>query len=51
MTLQVEVLDKVTGDVVEAFGRLLPQLSRSAPPLGQADGQLGDRLARRLVPP
>jgi ribosomal protein S18 acetylase RimI-like enzyme len=37
VTLQVEVLDKVTGDVVEAFGRLLPQLSRSAPPLGQAD--------------
>jgi ribosomal protein S18 acetylase RimI-like enzyme len=37
VTLQVEVLDKVTGEVVEAFGRLLPQLSRSAPPLGQAD--------------
>lgn len=35
--LQVEVLDKVTGEVVEAFGRLLPQLSRSAAPLGQAD--------------
>jgi ribosomal protein S18 acetylase RimI-like enzyme len=31
------VLDKVTGEVVEAFGRLLPQLSRSAPPLGQAE--------------
>jgi ribosomal protein S18 acetylase RimI-like enzyme len=37
VTLQVEVLDKVTGEVVEAFGRLLPQLSRSAAPLGQAD--------------
>ena len=37
MTLQVEVLGEVTGEVVEAFGRLLPQLSRSARPLGQAD--------------
>ena len=37
MTVQVEVLDKVTGEVVEAFGRLLPQLSRSAPPLGPAE--------------
>jgi ribosomal protein S18 acetylase RimI-like enzyme len=37
VTVQVEVLDKVTGEVVEAFGRLLPQLSRSAPPLGPAD--------------
>jgi ribosomal protein S18 acetylase RimI-like enzyme len=37
VTLQVEVLDKVTGEVVEAFGRLLPQLSRSAAPLAQAD--------------
>jgi len=35
MTVQVEVLDKVTGEVVEAFGRLLPQLSSSAPPLDQ----------------
>ncbi len=31
------MLDKITGEVVEAFGRLLPQLSRSAPPLGQAE--------------
>ncbi len=31
------MLDKVTGEVVEAFGRLLPQLSRSAPPLGQTE--------------
>ena len=37
MTVQIEVLDKVTDEVVEAFGRLLPQLSRSAPPLGQAE--------------
>jgi ribosomal protein S18 acetylase RimI-like enzyme len=37
VTVQVEVLDKITGEVVEAFGRLLPQLSRSAPPLGQAE--------------
>jgi ribosomal protein S18 acetylase RimI-like enzyme len=37
MTVQVEVLDKVTGEVVEAFARLLPQLSSSAPPLGQAE--------------
>ncbi len=37
MTVQVEVLDKVTGEVVEAFGRLLPQLSRSARPLGPAE--------------
>jgi ribosomal protein S18 acetylase RimI-like enzyme len=37
VTVQVEVLDKVTGEVVEAFGRLLPQLSRSATPLGQAE--------------
>jgi ribosomal protein S18 acetylase RimI-like enzyme len=39
VTVQVEVLDEVTGDVVEAFGRLLPQLSRSAQPPGQADLQ------------
>jgi ribosomal protein S18 acetylase RimI-like enzyme len=37
VTVQVEVLDKVTGEVVEAFGRLLPQLSRSAKPPGQAE--------------
>jgi ribosomal protein S18 acetylase RimI-like enzyme len=37
VTVQVEVLEKITGEVVEAFGRLLPQLSRSAPPLGQAE--------------
>jgi ribosomal protein S18 acetylase RimI-like enzyme len=37
VTVQVEVLDEVTGEVVEAFGRLLPQLSRSAPPPGPAE--------------
>jgi ribosomal protein S18 acetylase RimI-like enzyme len=37
VTVEVEVLDKVTREVVEAFGRLLPQLSRSALPLGQAE--------------
>jgi hypothetical protein len=30
VTVQVEVLSKVTDEVVEAFGRLLPQLSGSA---------------------
>jgi ribosomal protein S18 acetylase RimI-like enzyme len=37
VTVQVEVLDKVTGEVVEAFGRLIPQLSRSAVPPGRAE--------------
>ncbi len=36
VTVQVEVLSEVTDEVVEAFGRLLPQLSRSAPPLDRA---------------
>jgi len=36
VAVQVEVLSKVTDEVVEAFRRLLPQLSRSAPPLDQA---------------
>jgi ribosomal protein S18 acetylase RimI-like enzyme len=31
--VEIELLQKVTGEVVEAFGRLLPQLSRSARPL------------------
>lgn len=35
--VQVEVLDKVTSEVAEAFAGLLPQLSSSAAPLG-ADG-------------
>jgi ribosomal protein S18 acetylase RimI-like enzyme len=33
VTAQVELLSEVTDEVVAAFGRLLPQLSRSAPPL------------------
>ena len=33
MDVDVEVLSEVTGEAVEAFGRLLPQLSSSAPPL------------------
>lgn len=36
VTVEVEVLSEVTDEVVEAFGRLLPQLSRSAAPLSQA---------------
>lgn len=36
MTVRVEVLQEVTDEVVAAFGRLLPQLSRSAPPLDRA---------------
>jgi ribosomal protein S18 acetylase RimI-like enzyme len=34
--VEVEVLQEITRDVVEAFGRLLPQLSTSAPPLNAA---------------
>lgn len=34
--VQVEVLREVTSEVVEAFGRLLPQLSASAAPLDAA---------------
>ncbi|HTA08114.1 MAG TPA: GNAT family N-acetyltransferase [Streptosporangiaceae bacterium] len=33
MTIGIEVLDEVTDEVVEAFGQLLPQVSRSAKPL------------------
>lgn len=33
MTVEVEVLQQATDEAVEAFGRLLPQLSGSAPPL------------------
>ncbi|HVB42754.1 MAG TPA: GNAT family N-acetyltransferase [Streptosporangiaceae bacterium] len=36
MNVTVEVLKEVTGEVVEAFGRLLPQLSATAPPLDAA---------------
>ena len=33
MDVEVDILSEVTGEVVAAFGRLLPQLSSSAPPL------------------
>ena len=36
MKVEVEVLQEITRYVVEAFGRLLPQLSTSAPPLNAA---------------
>jgi ribosomal protein S18 acetylase RimI-like enzyme len=36
VTVSVEVLREVTDEVVETFNRLLPQLSRSAPPLDRA---------------
>jgi ribosomal protein S18 acetylase RimI-like enzyme len=36
VTIGVEVLDQATDEAVEAFGRLLPQLSRSAQPLDAA---------------
>jgi ribosomal protein S18 acetylase RimI-like enzyme len=36
MRLDVQVLTAVTDEVVAAFGRLLPQLSSSAPPLDAA---------------
>jgi ribosomal protein S18 acetylase RimI-like enzyme len=34
--VRVEILQEVTDEVVAAFGQLLPQLSRSAPPLDRA---------------
>ena len=40
MAVQVEVISEITDEVVEAFGRLLPQLSRSAPPLDRAALQI-----------
>ena len=33
MTIEVELVREVTDEVIEAFGRLLPQLSTSAPQL------------------
>ena len=33
MDVDIEVVGKVTDEVVEGFGRLLPQLSKNAPPL------------------
>jgi len=34
MSVAVEVVEQVSDELVKAFGRLLPQLSRSAPALG-----------------
>jgi ribosomal protein S18 acetylase RimI-like enzyme len=45
VTAQVELLSEVTDEVVAAFGRLLPQLSRSAPPLDR------DAIARMVAAP
>jgi ribosomal protein S18 acetylase RimI-like enzyme len=36
VTIRVEILDDVTDEVVEAFARLVPQLSSSAKPLDAA---------------
>lgn len=36
MKVEVEVLQEITSEVVDAFDRLLPQLSTSAPPLDVA---------------
>ena len=36
MSVDVEVMQVVTDEIVKAFGRLLPQLSRSADPLDAA---------------
>nr|BFE56395.1 hypothetical protein GCM10020063_009210 [Dactylosporangium thailandense] len=33
MSVDIEVVQDITDELVKAFGRLLPQLSRSAPPL------------------
>ena len=35
MSVKVEVITEVTGELVAAFARLVPQLSRSAPPPDQ----------------
>jgi ribosomal protein S18 acetylase RimI-like enzyme len=37
MSVAVEVVDKVSDELVEAFERLIPQLSRSTPALGVDD--------------
>jgi ribosomal protein S18 acetylase RimI-like enzyme len=34
--VEVEILNEVTDEVLEAFGRLIPQLSTTAKPLGEA---------------
>ena len=37
MAVVVEVADTATPELVDAFARLLPQLSRSSPPLGREE--------------
>lgn len=37
MTVEISPLESVTSEVVEAFDRLLPQLSASAKPIGAAE--------------
>jgi ribosomal protein S18 acetylase RimI-like enzyme len=59
MGIEVEVVRDVTEEIVEAFGRLLPQLSRSAEPLDagglanlvgwQGNKQLVGRMDGRIV--
>jgi ribosomal protein S18 acetylase RimI-like enzyme len=44
MAVEVEVVTRASDEVVKAFGRLLPQLSSSAPPLDART--LGEVLAR-----
>lgn len=39
MTVEVSVLEQVDNDVVDAFARLIPQLSRSSPPPTAAELQ------------
>jgi ribosomal protein S18 acetylase RimI-like enzyme len=36
VNVDIQVLSEVTGEAIDAFGRLLPQLSTSAPPLDAA---------------
>ena len=43
MTVEVHVVTEPTDEIIAAFGRLLPQLSRSAPPL---DREALDRMLR-----
>lgn len=43
MTIEVEALDGISSEVAEAFRRLLPQLSSSAPPL---DDEALERVVR-----
>ncbi|MFF5294447.1 GNAT family N-acetyltransferase [Paractinoplanes globisporus] len=50
MSVEVEVLRDVTDEVVKAFGRLLPQLSRSAPALdAEALRRLVSREGNRVL--